>query len=87
MEDLLVSFGNEIIFLVDAHKLVPVCLDAVAVSTDREAGLKLDAELALAPVDSRVGVDAELKAVTYHRLEVRRTRNGAGLRTSLVIDI
>jgi SHS2 domain-containing protein len=75
-ESQLVGFLQELLYLTDSKGLA---FDRFAVTIDGEHGR---AELSSAPLAYRA---KEIKAVTYHNLEVRQTP--AGLETTLVFDV
>jgi SHS2 domain-containing protein len=75
-EALLVSFLGEILYLGESERLA---FDQIQLTLD---GLKLHAVLGGAPIEK---LDKEIKAVTYHRLEVRQTKRG--LSANIVFDV
>lgn len=75
-EQLLVSFLNELLHLLDFES---VAFDGFLLKVDGE---RLDARLEGGAVTAR---GKEIKAVTFHRLAVRDT--GSGLETRIVFDV
>jgi SHS2 domain-containing protein len=81
-ESLLVTFLGELLFINEQHKLGFSGFDLQVSQLPDGAGLELHASLQGQP---RLGLDKEIKAVTYHRLEVQSTP--AGLCTRIVFDV
>ena len=75
-EQLLVSFLGELLFLAEAENLA---FDGFLLNVD---GTNLLARLEGGSILSR---SKEIKAVTYHRLEISET--GRGLETSIIFDV
>ncbi len=75
-ESLLVSFLSELLFLGEQEGLG---FDSFDLQLE---GDRLQARLAGAPI---VSTDKEIKAVTYHQLQVRETQEG--LRVNIVFDV
>ena len=87
LEDLLVRFANEIIYLVDARAMLPLALHDAALTTG-SGGFSLTADLPLGSLaKDGAGVDVELKAATYHRIKIVERRGGGALSATMVIDI
>ena len=79
-ESLLVRFLSEVLWLAEHEKLG---FDTFEIEIKGEdASLILDASMEGAPI---ISVDKEIKAVTYHNLEVRQTGNG--LEAYIVFDV
>ena len=75
-ETLLVTFLSELLYYGEQENLG---FDQFNLS---ETNFKLQAELVWAPIAS---LDKEIKAVTYHNLAIRQTRNG--LKANVVFDV
>jgi SHS2 domain-containing protein len=75
-ESLMVAFLSELLFLAEEQGLA---YDEFSLEISEE---KLFAQLSGAPLES---LDKEIKAVTYHKLEVRQT--GRGLEVNIVFDV
>ena len=75
-EDLLVDFLGELLFLLESEG---IAFDELGLKVD---GRRLWARLEGGPVAAR---GKEIKAVTYHRLEVHR--GDCGLQTRVVFDV
>jgi SHS2 domain-containing protein len=75
-ENLIVDFLSELLFLVEGQG---IAFDGFSLQVAQDMLL---AELSGAPVDS---ISREIKAVTYHRLAVRRS--GVGLQVNIVFDV
>lgn len=75
-ESLLVDYLNELLYLFDARKLVPAEIRAVRVAGER-GPLRLEAVLEAEGFDpARQARKSEVKAATFHGLEVRETPGG-----------
>lgn len=75
-EILLVDFLSELLFLAEEQNLAPEQYQLSLGKTN------LKASLAVAPIQSQA---KEIKAVTYHRLQVRATARG--LEVNIVFDV
>ena len=75
-ESLLVDFLNELLFLAEEQNLAP---EQYQLNLGRT---NLKVSLAAAPILSQA---KEIKAVTYHRLQVREAENG--LEVNIVFDV
>jgi SHS2 domain-containing protein len=83
LELLLLSFLNELVFLRDARGLL---LHAGALHIERDGEARLEGELRGERIDrARHRLEADVKAVTAHRLSV--AREGAGWRASVTLDV
>jgi len=79
--DLLVRWLGEILYLLEGEDMV-----VVDISIDAMTETRLDARLYVAPFDPKKHeVLTEIKAVTYHQIEVVRERNG--WRASVIFDL
>lgn len=78
--ELLVQLLEEVIYLVDAHDIVPV---GAAVARTREGGLV--GELDVVALSSVSLIGAAPKAISRHGL--RFARDGAGWRCAAVVDV
>ncbi len=76
IEGLLVEFLNELLFVGETKNLA---FDRIQLELN---GLALRAMLGGAPIESQT---KEIKAVTYHRLEVRQS--GSGLQVNIIFDV
>lgn len=83
VEQLLVDWLSELIYLFDAHGLVPVTYRAVEVR-ERETAVQALVEFRRYDPDSETAAH-EIKAVTYYRLRLERI--DGGYRCHLVFDI
>lgn len=81
-ESLLVSFLSELLYSSEQHQLGFSAFDLQVSQLTDDTGLDLHASLQGQPL---LALDKEIKAVTYHRLEVQRTP--AGLCTRIVFDV
>jgi SHS2 domain-containing protein len=84
---LLLRWLDELLFLVQTHASVPI---SAALTLHPPAGgnggWRLVAEVALAPLDPQAhGWRGEVKAATYHGLEL--TRDGRAWRARVVLDV
>lgn len=80
--DLLVDWLGEVIYRAQALGQIPAPDAALAFD-----GPRLVARVAWVPIDSRASrIDREIKAVTYHRLEVTGDE-ATGYRAVLVLDV
>ena len=83
LELLLLSFLNELVFLRDARGLL---LHAGALRIEHDGEARLEGELRGERIDrARHRLEADVKAVTAHRLAVER--DGAGWRASVTLDV
>jgi SHS2 domain-containing protein len=84
LEELLVAWLDEVLFLVQTRANVPADLD-VAVH-DEGGRWRLEARLGVAPFDARAqGWQGEVKATTHHGLHVAQGRDG--WRAEVVFDV
>jgi len=81
-ESLLVTFLGELLFTSEQHQVGFSDFDLHVSPLPEDAGLELHASLRGQPL---LALDKEIKAVTYHRLEVQSTP--AGLCTHIVFDV
>ena len=81
-ESLLVTFLGELLYSIEQHQLGFSAFDLQVSQLPDQAGLELHASLHVQPL---LALDKEIKAVTYHRLQVQRTP--AGLCTRIVFDV
>ena len=79
-EELLVDFLSEILYLANSEGLAAVQVELPELSQTR-----LEARLGVVPVDRLGQLKEEIKGVTYHHLELKRTDQG--LETELVFDV
>jgi len=83
LELLLLSFLNELVFLRDARGLL---LHAGPLRIEHDGEARLEGELWGERIDrARHRLEADVKAVTAHRLAVER--DGAGWRASVTLDV
>jgi SHS2 domain-containing protein len=83
LELLLLSFLNELVFLRDARGLL---LHAGPLRIEHDGEARLEGELRGERIDrARHRLEADVKAVTAHRLAVER--DGAGWRASVTLDV
>ena len=81
-ESLLVTFLGELLFSIEQHQSGFSDFELQINQLPGGAGLELLANMQGQPL---LALDKEIKAVTYHRLEVQKTP--AGLRTRIVFDV
>ena len=85
-ESLLVRFLSELLWLAEQEGLgfdsFEMVLGEQGDPVDRQQPLHLEVRMEGAPI---AGLDKEIKAVTYHNLEVRQTGNG--LEANIVFDV
>ncbi len=81
-ESLLVTFLGELLFIMEQDGSGASSFDIAVRSLEDPAGLELNASLQVQPL---LSLEKEIKAVTYHRLEVQPTPQG--LRTRIVFDV
>lgn len=81
-ESLLVSFLSELLFIVEQNHLGFSDYELEVCRVADPAGLELEANLQARPL---LSLDKDIKAVTYHRLQVQSTPQG--LRTRIVFDV
>jgi len=79
-EELLVDFLSELLYLANSEGLA-----AVKVELTLLTGTRLQARLGVVPVERLDKLKEEIKGVTYHHLELRRTDQG--LETELFFDV
>lgn len=80
MEDLLVRFLNELIYLISAKK-IPLKIEKMKLSEKN-----LEAEILIAPFKEEwFEVKTELKAATYHNLKIEKMKDG--FLTRVVFDV
>jgi SHS2 domain-containing protein len=82
-EELLVSFLEELLYMIESEGVTVDEIDLRVVKTDeKNDSYTLRGSLRLSPIET---YDKEIKAVTYHELEIKSTR--AGLETVIVFDV
>lgn len=81
-ESLLVTFLGELLFSIEQHQIGFSDFDLQIRQLPEDAGLELLASVQGQPL---LALDKEIKAITYHRMEVQTTP--AGLRTRIVFDV
>lgn len=79
-EILLADFMSEVLSLATLEGLL-----AVKVEPEMVDETKVKAEVGLVAVDRKVGLKTEIKAITYHGLEIRET--DSGLEAEVVMDV
>ena len=79
-EELLVSWLNEILFLFETRRFVPMFFQVLQVG--REG---ISAKISGIYFSDQIGIQREVKAVTYHRLKLEKTRGG--WRARLFVDL
>lgn len=87
LDRLLLRWLDELLFLVQTRGQVPVGASlTLRPPIEGETGWGLTADLSLAPLDPRAqGWRGEVKAATYHGLEL--TREGPGWRARVILDV
>ncbi|MFO7525436.1 MAG: archease [Ignavibacteriaceae bacterium] len=83
-EGLLVSFLNEINFLLIVKKWISKSVDEILIRNE-ENNYKLNCKLKCSRLTNDIDLKEEIKSVTYHRMEIKE-ENGI-LSTSIVFDI
>lgn len=82
-EELLVSFLEEILFTIESEGVAFNEIDLHVVRPDaQKSKYALRGSLRLSPIETHA---KEIKAVTYHQLEIKNTK--AGLETVIVFDV
>ncbi len=84
VEELLVSFLQELNYLFENKKLFPAELRDLHIEQKDDQFL-LKSVIGFAPVSSSDEVKAEIKAVTFHQLDIKRVNNV--YKTLIVFDI
>ncbi len=83
-EELLVSFLQEINYLFDIKKIIPVEVKKIQIEKTNE-GFQSDAKILFGNILTGDNIKNEIKAVTFHQLDIKKS-NGI-YKTIIVFDI
>jgi len=84
MEELLVTFLNELNYLLLTQKWLCLSIQSIKIFDD-ENDCELSAELAGVKLEKNVPLKHEIKSVTYHQVEI--AKNDVTYKTLVVFDI
>jgi SHS2 domain-containing protein len=74
--DLLVTWLSEINYHLTVHHFIPTCISSLHIQ-NKENNVSLTAELeGFNTVDPVHNFNTEIKAVTYHQMEIKKTKSG-----------
>ena len=83
LEDLLVSWLNEIIFLFYTYHFLPKCYN---IKIQDNGAKTIESVLAGGYLaENALGIKTEVKAATYHNVKIER--NNAGLTVTIILDV
>ncbi|MFH1416355.1 MAG: archease [Elusimicrobiota bacterium] len=80
MESLLVDFLNELLYMINSENWIPAEIDDICIT-----GSRLICSIMGSRSDSGPGTGREIKAATYHNLEIRK--NDDSMSTVVYFDI
>lgn len=83
-EELLVTFLNEINYLITVKKMISKNISALVINSDKDE-YTLTGKLECCPLTGNIKLNAEIKSVTYHKMEIKEMEGQYS--TLLVFDI
>jgi len=84
IEELLITFLNELNYLLLTKKWINTCVQSIKIFND-ENGCELSAELTGSKLPDKIPLKHEIKSVTYHQVEI--VKNDDTFTTIVVFDI